>query len=141
MSLYKIASPNSLNQQGFVALVTVLVISAIMLTISLFMSSAAINDLLYSYASDQSERALQIADGCIDEAIFRLKKNSGYAGSTLSLNGGSCTVVVAGAGNSRTLTSTGTLGSYTRKITATVSFITNAGGNANSVDLTHWEEI
>lgn len=132
---------NQTNQKGFVALVTVLVISAIMLAVGLFISSAALNDLLSSYSFDQGERAIQIADACVDEAVFRLKSDSAYAGTSLNLNGGSCTVTINGGGASRTLNSTATLGNFTKRITATVTFVTNSAGNANTVDLTHWEEI
>ena len=126
---------------GFVALVTVLVISAIMLTLGLFTSAAAINEMMAGFSWDQAERALQITDACVDEAVFRLKSDSSYTGGTLSVNGGTCTSSVTGSGSTRTVTSTGTLGDFTKKISATATFVTNIAGTANTVDLTHWEEI
>lgn len=136
--------PNQIEKakknHGFVSLITVIVISAIILSVGLTISLLGVNELLFGFIADQSHQALQMADACTEEAYFRLKKNSSYTGGTLSLGGGSCTATVTGSGTTRTITVSATVGNFTRRITTNVTLTSNAAGNTEGIDLTHWEE-
>lgn len=130
-----------MKPKGFVGVVTVLIVSAIVLTLAVTAAFLAIDELLLTSAVSQSQAALHLADGCADEAAFRLKRNPSYAGGTVPFAGGSCTVSISGSGNTRTVTSTVVLGDFTRTVQTSVTLTTNVAGNTNGIDVTQWQEL
>lgn len=128
------------NQQGFVSTITVVILSVITLTLAVAVAMLGANELVLGNAASQSQKAFEIADGCQEEAYYRLKLNTAYTGGTVPYTGGSCTVTVSGSGTTRTVVSTATVDGYTRSMTATISLVNNTATNANSVDVTHWQE-
>lgn len=115
-------------------------VSVIALALAVTSAYLSIDEILSSLASDQSQHALHLADGCADEAAYRLKLNSSYVGGVVPFSGGSCTVVVSGSGSTRTITSTVVLGDYTRAVQTQVTFTSNIAGTADGVDVTAWSE-
>lgn len=71
------------------------------------------------------ERALQIAEAGISQAIWCLNNSSecdpGYAGETKSVGDGSFTTTLSTVGTDYIVTSTGTVGPYTKTLRATIS--------------------
>ncbi len=131
---------SSSSQKGVAALLVVVVILALLLSIGLVVTRFALNELSLTSEADQSNRALQIAEACADEAVYRLKLDSGYAGGSLSLSGGDCTVAVAGGGSTRTLTITSTYLVTTRNLTLTVDLLTNNDTTAEGTAIDNWQE-
>lgn len=128
------------NQEGFISTITVIILSVITLTLAVAVAMLGANELVLGNAASQSQKAFEIADGCQEEAYYRLKLSSAYTGGTIPYGSGNCTVTVSGSGTTRTVVSTATIGGYTRSMTATVSLVNNTATNANSVDVTHWQE-
>lgn len=126
--------------QGFIGVVTVMTVSVIALALAVTSAYLSIDEILSSFASDQSQQALHLADGCAEEAAFRLKRNAAYTGGTIPFTGGTCSVVVSGSGSTRTITSTVIVGEYTRAVQTQVTFTTNVATNADGIDVTAWEE-
>lgn len=122
------------------AVTTVLIVSVITLAVAVTAAVLGINEMLLGFISDQSSEALNLADGCAEEASYRFKRDSAYAGGTIPFSGGTCTVVVSGVGATRTITSTVVFGDYTRSVQTTVTRGTNAGANAVGVDVTEWQD-
>lgn len=85
------------------------------------LSFAGIGELISSYQTSTSERALTVADSCLHEALLGLKQNEMYSGGSLSLGSDSCTISVNGFGDARTITVTATSRQTTREIQATVN--------------------
>lgn len=83
------------NQSGYVALVSVMIMSAVLLLLSVAVSGTSVlgrlNVLTYQY----KEASRGLADGCVDAALLRLINNSGYSPSNESVSVGtqSCTIV------------------------------------------------
>lgn len=127
-------------QKGFVGIVTVLAVSLIVLTLAVTSAYLSIDELLLTFAADQSQEALHLADGCAEEAAYRLKRNSAYVGGTIPFAGGTCTVGVSGVGLTRTITSTVVVGNYTRAVQTQVTLVSNVAGNASGIDVTQWQE-
>lgn len=89
------------NAGGYVALISVLLLGALLLIIGLGSSLRGISAGEASLGVELSSEALLLADACAEEAIIRLRSDFGYAGGETILIGGSdpCTVVsVSGSG-------------------------------------------
>ena len=84
--------------QGFIAMVTVLVMMAVLLAIGLTVASIGRDEIALAGIVQDGDQAFSVADGCAEEAIDRLKGDSAYAGGTYSLAGGACTVAVTNLG-------------------------------------------
>ena len=74
--------------QGFIAMVTVLVMMAVLLAIGLTVASIGRDEIALAGIVQDGDQAFSVADGCAEEAIDRLKGDSAYAGGTYSLAGG-----------------------------------------------------
>lgn len=132
---------NNMNdQKGYIGVVTVLIVTAITLTLGVTIALLGVNEAIQGYEIDKGQEVAQKADGCLEEAHLRLKLDSGYTGGTIPYLDGTCTVTVAGGGSTRTITSTITIGEYTRTIQGTISLVSNVAANAEGIDATSWEE-
>lgn len=75
---------NLQNNNGFVALTSVLIISAVCLIIGIGVISLNIGEGQMSLQKDQSSQAYYFANLCAEEALISLKEDSGYLGETIS---------------------------------------------------------
>lgn len=134
--------PNVLTKRsnGYIGVLSVIIISIITLSVAVSAALLSSNELLYSFGDYQSAQALLMADGCADNAAHRLKLNPAYSGGTIPYAGNSCTVVVSGAGSTRTVSSTVTVGDSTRTVQIGVSLLNNIAANAKGIDVTSWSE-
>lgn len=119
---------------------TVVIISGITLAIATTIALSGINEMFSGTDLSKTHEVLEIADGCAEEAYFRLKKNPSYTGGTIPYAGGNCTATISGSGSSRTITSSATLDDFTRTISSEVTFTSNIAGNTEGIDLTEWSE-
>lgn len=86
-----------MKTQGFVALVTVLIISAIALLIGLSISLLSIGEVKMSLQKSQSSQAYYLANLCAEEALMKLKNDIDYSGEVLNdIENGSCIILVEG---------------------------------------------
>ncbi len=108
---------------------TVLIISALTLSIAVTIALLGTNEVIRGFESGASQIVLQKADGCLEEAQYRLKLDASYSGGTIPYADGTCTITIAGAGSSRTITSTITIGKYTRTIGADITLTSNIAGD------------
>lgn len=151
-------------QSGFAALIAIVAIGAAALLIAYNASLIGLGELESGYTSQQGSKAFSIADGCMDEALRRLRINPALTGPLpiLVSGGGSCSVTIspsvastAGppatcatfvAGTSIGVTATGctaavcpaTIG-YSKKICAELTI--NTTNQINAITISRWEEI
>src|SRR3989338_7442802 len=100
---------------GFSALLTVLIIGVVALTMATSASLLGLGELELGYTYQKSGEAFSVADGCMEEAMRRLRLNANYgvgAGViTLTVASNSCTITVEDIGsNQRRITVTGQSG-------------------------------
>jgi hypothetical protein len=119
------------NQQGYIALLSLLIVVAAGLTIGLTLSLAGIDEMQVSASRSEAARASTIAQACIEEGLERLRESFSNFSTTLSLNGDSCILSVTVSGPSATVAATGTVDTYIQKITMTVD---------TSLEVTSWIE-
>lgn len=125
------------SKGGYVALLSILVVGAVGLSITvalLVFGSAATRS---SFAGEQSSQAQSLSDSCIEEALQQIRDNTSFTGSaTLSLNGGSCTYTVTNTGGSnRTVIASSTVGTIVRKTRVFVSSLSPSVGVSNTEEL------
>jgi len=83
------------NQKGYIALIAILIIVAVTLAVGISMSLLGIGQTQASFTEQQSRQSFHLADSCLEEAIWQLKKNNDYAGNNnLNLGEGSCNITV-----------------------------------------------
>lgn len=122
------------SHPGAMLLITVLIVGAVVLMISLGVTLRSIGELSMGLAENRSQETLAIADGCLQETLLRLARNGAYAGGAMTVGGGNCTMTVTTAGLQQTIAVTATLGRWTRKLQAQVNV---AGGR---VVLLEWKQ-
>lgn len=116
----------------------VLVFLLIFMVVSIIITSAA--TLLLFTNSTSTTRAEQglltynIAESGMENALLRLLRNPFYTGETLSIDGGTATIVLSGT-STKTITSTGQQGNYVKKIQVIASYTNNV------LTITSWKEI
>lgn len=131
---------SKLSKKGVAALMTVIIILASVLVIGIIIAQMGINEVIFGLQGSNSHKLLEVADSCAEEGYYRLKRDSGYTGGTLTFPEGSCTISVGGTEPNRTFTVQATIEELTRNFTMSVDARTNLGGNARGVDLTEWSE-
>lgn len=122
-----VSSYQSYREAGFMALTSLLVISGITLAIAVSVSILGVNESRNSLDIKKGLEADKIAVSCAEEALYRLKQNVNYSGSTLLVGDGECTISVSGAGNDKTITVEGKVETnllYRRRLT----IVTRRGG-------------
>ncbi len=125
------------NQRGFLALVAIVVIGATALILSLNASLLGLGALDFGYLIGAA-RAGALADGCVEEALERLRLDQNYLGQPapgLPLLTGSCIIeVVNSGGQQRVVTVTGQLAAFTKTVVVTV------GLGERTVEVRRWSE-
>lgn len=128
--------PMSENNNGFVALIAVLVLSAVGVSVGISLILLGLGSSRSSFALEQSNHAKALANACAEEALLKLKQNLSYAGNeTLTFTSGTCQIQdVKGTGPNRIIKTTGTVGTIIRKVAVKVKI-------SPSFELTSWQEV
>jgi hypothetical protein len=122
------------SQRGAAVLVVIVLVAASALILARNAAFLGLGELELGYTSQKGGEAFAAADGCMEEAFRRMRLDSGYAGGSLNVSNGSCTIVVAGS-NPYTIIVAGTTGNYHKKIEAVITL----AGNVITVD--SWREL
>ena len=125
------------RERGYIALLTVLIVSAIAIAISLVLLTTGINSQRSGLVEQQSKQARALAIACAQEALQQIHDNIGFTSTgNLSMGQGSCTYTVTSTGTTtRSILATGTVGNVVRKIQ------TYATIGSSSISITSWQEV
>lgn len=121
--------------KGFIAITSVLIISAVVLAATISVSLLSIGQGQAGFALTKGEDTWSFVDGCAEDALLKLRANSAYGSGTINRPEGTCTVtLVSQVGSVYTydISTTSTL--YKR----TVRVVVNRG---SSITITSWKEI
>ncbi len=121
-------------QNGYVAIVTMITISAVALVIALMVSVLAIGEAQSSLSYFKGEDTLTFVDGCMEDALLKIKASPTYAGGTITRPEGTCTITISKAGSTWTTTATTTNTNYKRTIQTVVT-------RSGTLTLTSWKEL
>jgi hypothetical protein len=72
-------SHKSKNKRGFIALISAIIISALLLTITLGLGFSGFFSRFNIFDSESKERSLALAEACVNMAILKLATDKDYA--------------------------------------------------------------
>lgn len=129
---------NYLTGRGFIALISILIISAVILLIALGVSQFGISQSKIALQRNQTSESYYLAQSCAEEALMKLKEDLGYRGNEiLNIEGNSCAILsVGGSGNRNRLVKT-TSNAYNqiRKIKIEIDRINPL------MEIKYWQEV
>ena len=127
----------SKKQDGYVALISMLVVGAACLTIALALLVDGADSQRSVLVTQQSTDARNLAKSCVDEALQQMRENISFTGTgSLTLGVGSCSYTVANTGgDSRIIDAVGTSGNVVRKIQAHATITTS------TLSISSWQEV
>lgn len=122
---------------GYIALLAVLIVGAATMAIAIALLTTGSDAQRTSLMTQQSIQARQLAHGCVDEALQKIRDQTSYVGTgTVTTANGSCSYTVTNPGGSnRTITTNSTIGNVVRKVTTYVTI------GASSISITSWQEV
>lgn len=128
---------DSSNQSGYIALITVLVGSAVSVAVALALLLAGTDNQRAALVTQQSAQARGLASACAEEALQQIFNSSSFTGNgNLTLGQGTCTYSVTNTGGSnRTIVATGTVNGIVRKLNVYATI------GASSISITSWQEV
>ena len=122
------------NKQGYIALTTVILLSAIIILITTATSLLAIGEAQSSFALFNGENTLTFVEGCMEDALLKSQASETYSGGTIARPEGTCTITVIKVGSVWTVTATTAATTYKRTIQAIVT-------RSTSLTITSWKEL
>lgn len=107
-----------LDQNGYVAIMAVLVLGAVTTAVGLTLLVTGMDAQRSSLVSQQSAQAKKLADACAEEALQRLRELNTVTGAgSLSFGNGSCAYNISvTSGLDRYITSSANVGGVIRKV-------------------------
>lgn len=128
---------------GAIALLAILILMAGALIVTTGLSLRGIGNLQAANILRRGAETAPGADGCVAEALRRLRDASSYQGGTLSIGATTCTVTVTDdGGGQRTIRATATLQNASRHVRAVARVGTTvlSGRTVSTLTLTAWDE-
>lgn len=124
--------------RGFVAITTVLILSAVVVAISATVTLLSIGEAQSSLSLYKGEDNLDFVEGCVEDVMLKIRANSSYSGNTIGRPEGACSTSYNPGGTGPTnwdITVTSQDASYQRQIR--IIFVRNPTG----ITLTSWKEV
>jgi len=125
------------NKNGYVALLSVIVVGAIAVTVAVTLLLAGIGWSQTSFDLERSNQAKALVNACAEEALQQIRNSTPFTGyGSLSLGQGTCGyVVTSGGGQNRTVNASSTVGVINRKVQITITAITPL------IIVSAWQEV
>lgn len=123
------------RDRGFIALMSAIIISAILMMIVIQLSYSGFNSRYNILNSEYKEQGNALAEACVDHAFLELANNANYAGnSTTTIAGNECYIgAVTAAGSQRTF--------KTRAIHKGTHTNLRVTVDTSNVTVVSWEEL
>lgn len=112
----KLEIKNQKRNDGYIALITVLLVSAVALVTSTTIGLLAIGEVQSAVALSEGDDTLSFVEGCMDDALLKARASDSYAGGSITRPEGTCTITVSKIGNVWTITATTIATQYKRTI-------------------------
>lgn len=124
--------------RGFIALISVLIISAVLVLLAISAGQLSIGELKMTLQRNQALQSYYLAHACAEEALMKLKEDLTYVGSeTLNINEAACDILnVEGEGNKdRIVKIESTAFNQTKKIKIKIDQVNP------QYDIAFWQEV
>lgn len=128
---------NPRTEGGYVALLSVLVVGAVGIAVSVSLLLLGLGSSRTSFAVEQSLQAQGLANACAEEGLQQIRSSTSYTGTgSLTFGQGTCAyTVTTQGGESRTIVATGTVSTIVRKVQVVISDI------SPSIVVASWQEV
>lgn len=124
---------NTKFSSGYIAISIVLILTAITLGIMITVAQLGIGEGQVAWTLSKGEAALDFSEGCMEDALLKLRSDGSYSGGTITRPEGTCSITISNSGYTYTVTATSMTTDYKR----TVQAVTN---RSSSLILTSWKE-
>lgn len=122
------------NKQGYIALISILIISALVVLIATSANLFSISESKMGLEENQSWQAYYLANLCAEEALMTLKNGGTYTEEEIiNMENGSCTIFPI-EGN-WTIKVSGSVGNMTRKIKIEINSINP------EIEISSWQKV
>lgn len=122
------------QQRGYIAIASVLVISAVAVIIGTAVALQSINEIQTALSHKKGQEALQLVEGCTEDALIRLNKVASIP-ATITIPQGTCSVTInSNTGNNWTFTIAGTINNYTKRVQVSAT-------RGTTFVITSWQEL
>lgn len=126
---------NAYTQKGYIALITVLIVMAVVISTASTVAFLAIGEGQAGLSLLKGEDTLSFVEGCAEDALLKSRADSAYVGGTITRPEGTCSIAISKIINPWTMTVTTTVTSYKRTVEIKYS------RNPTGITLTSWKEI
>lgn len=126
------------DQQGYIALVSVLIISALVVLVATSASLASISEADMGLQESQAWQSFYLTTACAEHGLMKLKDDIEYSGNeTLNFTNGSCTILpIEGTGDQdRTIKVTGNVSNQTSKIKVEINEVNP------DMEISSWQQV
>lgn len=122
--------------KGYIALISILIISAIVVLIATSFSLISISESDLSLTENQSWKSFYLASACAEEALQKIKESASFEGSSnLSFGGDSCGYqVIKLADENRLILASSTINGMIKKVRITLDKI-------SPINITSWQQV
>ena len=122
---------------GYITLLSVLVVGAVGTSIAISLILLGLGSSRTGFAEEQSDQSKALANACAEEGLQQISDSMSYAGSgTLTLGQGLCIYIVTSqGGQNRTIVASGTVGTITRKVKIIINQINP------TIRVVSWQEV
>lgn len=127
-------SNNKYQHQGGQALVTLLIFTAMAITITTTGAVLLITNLRGTTSTVASYDAYMVAESGVENALMQLLRNPNYSGETLTINNGTATITVEGD-NPKIVTAVGRAHGFQRTVEAQVN------DTLGMLEVLNWQEV
>ncbi|MDO8557944.1 MAG: choice-of-anchor R domain-containing protein [bacterium] len=107
------------KRNGFASLTIIILVFAVSLFVVALMVLSSLNDERIARKTISSLKSIVTSESGLEDVLYRIKFAKNYSSSeTFALNGGTVVTISGGGGNDVSVTSTGDISSYIRRLTA-----------------------
>lgn len=122
------------SRDAYIAFVSFLVVSAVVLAIGVTLALLGISEAQMGLSEERGHYALSVAEGCAEDALLAIYYDGGYGGGTKGYPEGSCTVSVSKDNSNWTITTAATASGHTKKIQVRMV-------RSKDITITSWKEV
>lgn len=124
-----------LAARGFMAMSTVLIITAVVLLIATTVAMMGISEVQSSYALFQGEGNLALVEGCLEDYLLKIRADKNFSGGNIVRPEGVCAITIVSADPNWEIIVSSVNTLHQRRIRAV--FMRNTSG----VMLSSWKEL
>lgn len=130
---------NITNQKGSIALISILVVSAVLLVLVLGTSETQTSTSYQQFNSMSNRYLYYMSESCLEEAMGRIKNNINYPGEIIEFEDGAiCDISVTGE-ETKTIGIIANYDNYTQGYQGEISVTID--GQINNIRLLNWQKI